>query len=51
MAETEWDELTAAIIPCPSVPLGVKLSPGRRERWREGVLRFQFYLSLSYSYL
>ena len=29
--------------------LGVKSSLGRREGWREGVLRFSFYFSLSYS--
>jgi len=27
----------------------VQLSPGRRERWGEGVIRFSFYFSLSYS--
>jgi len=30
---------------------GVKLSLGKREGWGEGVLRFNFYFSLSYSNL
>jgi len=29
--------------------LGGKLSPGRREGWKEGVLRHVFYFSLSFS--
>jgi len=29
--------------------MGVKLSPGRREGWGEGVLRSGFIFSLSYS--
>jgi len=45
-SETTCDELTITPIPCPPVPLrggrgretGVKLSPGRREGWGEGVL-------------
>ena len=47
-AET-YDELTITPIPCPPAPLrvegremGVKLSPGRREGWGEGVLRSSF---------
>ena len=55
-AETTGDELTATPIPCPTVPLreeevenlGVKLSPGRKEGWGEGALRFSFYFSLPY---
>jgi len=31
--------------------MGVKLSPGRREGWGEGVLRSGFIFSLSYSNL
>jgi len=54
-AETTCDKLTITPIPCPSVPLrgreggggggretGVKLRPGRREGWGEGVLRSCF---------
>ena len=48
-AEITCDELTVNPIPHPPVPLGglvenpgVKLCPGRREGWREGVLRFAF---------
>ena len=48
-AETTCDELTVNPIPCPPAPLGgleenlgVKLCPGRREGWSEGVLRFGF---------
>ena len=56
-AETTCDELTATPIPHTPVLLGgrrqgksgVKLSPGRREGWGEGVLRFGFYFSLPYS--
>ncbi|PKU39986.1 hypothetical protein llap_9707 [Limosa lapponica baueri] len=48
-AETVCDELTATLIPHPSVPLegrrqrksGVKLSPGRKEGWGEGVGAFK----------
>ena len=45
-AETTCDELTATPVPRPPAPLGegeevensgVKLSPGRREGWGEGV--------------
>jgi len=43
-AETTCDELTTAPVPRPPAPLGgrgenlgVKLSPGRREGWGEGV--------------
>ena len=56
-AETTCDELTA--VPPFPIPLrcsgaggremGVKLSPGRRDGWGEGVLRFRFYFSLSWS--
>jgi len=52
VAETTCDELTVTPTPCPPVLLGkggqggretgVKLSPGRREGWGEGVLRFSF---------
>jgi len=56
VAEATCEELTATPIPCPPAPLGgggretgVKLSPGRREGWREGVLRSGFIFSLSYS--
>ena len=56
-AETTCDELTATPIPRPPEPLQreeiensrVKLSLGRKEGWGEGVLRFSFYFSLSYS--
>jgi len=49
-AKTTCDELTTTPISHPLVPLGrgrqrksgVKLSPGRRKRWGEGVLRFNF---------
>ncbi|KAM9590886.1 uncharacterized protein ACIBXB_005926 [Morphnus guianensis] len=50
-AETTCDELTPTPIPCPPALQvggglvenpGVKLCPGRREGWREGVLRFGF---------
>ena len=49
-AETTCDELTQTPIPRPPAPLrgeeveesGAKLSPGRREGWGEGVLRFGF---------
>ena len=55
--QRQCDELTATLIPRPRVllweeeveNLWVKLNPGRRERWREGVIRFSFYFSLSYS--
>jgi len=52
VAETMCDELTVMPIPHPPVLLGegeggretgVKLSPGRREGWGEGVLRFRFF--------
>ena len=54
VAETMCDELTATPIPRPSAPLrgeevenlGVKLSLGRREGWREGV--FLSYSSISH---
>ena len=51
VAETTCDELTVIPIPRPPVPLGgegggreigVKLSPGRRNGWGEGVLRSGF---------
>jgi len=50
VAETTRDELTVTPIPHPPAPLGgeggretgVKLSPGRREGWGEGVLRSGF---------
>jgi len=49
-AETTCDELTSTPIPRPPGCLGgggretgVKLSPGRRERWEEGVLRSSFH--------
>ena len=49
VAETMCDELTINPIPHPPAPLGglvenpgVKLCLGRREGWREGVLRFGF---------
>jgi len=56
-AETVCDELNTTPIPRPPVPLGeggsretgMKLSPGRREEWREGDLRSSFISSLSYS--
>lgn len=45
-----YDELTATPVPHPPVLLGdrrqksgVKLSPGRREGWEEGVLRIAHY--------
>ena len=49
-AETTCDELTPIPIPRPPAPLagsrwrkfGVELSPGRREGWGQGVLRFGF---------
>jgi len=48
-AETTCDELTVTPIPRPPVLLrgrrremGVKLRPGRREGWGEGVLRSGF---------
>ena len=49
-AETKCYRLTTTPIPHPPVPFqgeeveksGVKLSPGRREEWGEGVLRFGF---------
>jgi len=50
-AETMCDELTVTPIPRPPLPLrvggggremGVKLTPGRREGWGEGVLRSGF---------
>ena len=55
--ETMCDELTVTPIPHPPVLLaggghretGLKLSPGRREGWGEGVLRLSFHFSLSYS--
>jgi len=57
VAETRCDELTATLIPCPHALLGgkelensgPKLIPGRKEWWREGVLGFSFYFSLTYS--
>jgi len=57
VAETTCDELTTAPIPSPPVMLGgrrqrksgVKLSPGRREGWGQGVFKIRFYFSLSYS--
>jgi len=51
VTETKCDELTSTLIPHPPEPLGVgggdretgvKLSPGRREGWDEGVSRFGF---------
>jgi len=56
-AEALCDELTITPIslsPCAAhgeeaENLGVELSPGRREGWGEGVLRFSFYFSLPYS--
>jgi len=50
VAETTWDELTLTPIPHPPAPLGggeggemgVKMSPGSREGWGEGVLRSGF---------
>jgi len=56
-AETACEELTAIPIPHSTKPLcgekvenmGVKLSPGIRKGWGEGVLRFSFYFSLPYS--
>ena len=55
-AETTCDELTPTPIPHPPALLagrrerksGVELSPGRREMWGEGALRFGFIFSLSY---
>lgn len=48
-AEMTYDELTTTPIPCPPAPLGeeaenlgVKWSPGSRNGWGEGVLRFGF---------
>ena len=49
-AKTMCNELTVTHIPCPPVLLGgaggrekgLKLSPGRRERWGQGVLRSGF---------
>jgi len=57
VAETTCDELTVTPIPHPPVLLaggghretGLKLSPGRREGWGEGVLRLSFHFLLSYS--
>jgi len=52
------DKLTAIPIPHPPAPLGdgeevensgVKLSPGRRKRWGEGVFKIWFYFLLPYS--
>jgi len=46
VAEATCDEPTAVPIPRPPVhgrrEMGVKLSPGRREGWGEGVLRSGF---------
>ena len=51
VTEMMCDELTVTPIPCPPAPLkeggggretGVKLSPGRREGWGEGVIRSSF---------
>ena len=39
-AETMCDELTVTPIPCQE--MGVKLSPGRRQGWGEGVSRSGF---------
>lgn len=56
----KYDELTLIPLSCPSVPLswevgekivGVRLSPGTRREWEEGVWRFSFYFSLSCGYL
>ena len=55
--ETTCDELTTIPISHPPAPLRerrkrkseVKLSPGRREGWREGVFKIWVYFSLSYS--
>lgn len=48
-AETMFEELILTPILCPPVPFGgigkesgVKLSPGRREGWEKGVLKFDF---------
>lgn len=49
-AETTCDEPTPTPIPCPPALLGGEevertgngVEPGRREGWREGVLRFGF---------
>jgi len=49
VAETMCDELTVTLIPCPSAPLGGRrerngseIEPGKRERWREDILRSSF---------
>jgi len=49
VAEITCDELTAALIPHPlhcsgegDRKMGLKLRPGRRKGWGEGVLRFSF---------